>query len=68
MRAEGAGSQRLLDVLLAREGLNRAALVVADRPAAAAPATASGAPEDQAAVAALIARIDEALNQDGRLL
>jgi excisionase family DNA binding protein len=33
MRAEGAGSQRLLDVLLAREGLNRAALVVADRPA-----------------------------------
>ena len=44
------------------------AFVVADRPAAAAPATASGAPEDQAAVAALIARIDEALNQDGRLL
>ena len=44
------------------------AFVVADRPAAAAPATPSGAPEDRAAVAALIARIDEALNQDGRLL
>ena len=33
MRAEGAGSQRLLDVLLAREGLDRAALTVAARPA-----------------------------------
>jgi molybdate-binding protein len=33
MRAEGAGSQRLLDVLLARDGLDRAALSVADRPA-----------------------------------
>jgi excisionase family DNA binding protein len=33
MRAEGAGSQRLLDVLLARDGLDRAALTVAARPA-----------------------------------
>lgn len=33
MRSEGAGSQRLLDVLLAREGLSRAALVVAPRTA-----------------------------------
>lgn len=32
-RAEGAGSQRLLDVLLAREGLTIADLVTADRPA-----------------------------------
>lgn len=31
MRAEGAGSQRLLDVLLAREGLSRAALIIAGR-------------------------------------
>lgn len=41
---------------------------VADRPAAVAPATPSAAPEDRSAVTALIARIDEALNQDGRLL
>lgn len=32
-RAEGAGSQRLLDVLLAREGLTAADLAVAERPA-----------------------------------
>jgi cell division protein ZapA len=44
------------------------AFLVADRPAAAMPATAGTAPEERAAVAALIARIDEALNQDGRLL
>lgn len=37
---------------------------VADRTAEA----SSGAPEDQAAVAALIAHIDETLKQDGRLL
>ncbi|WP_209427575.1 helix-turn-helix transcriptional regulator [Pararhodobacter sp. SW119] len=32
-RAEGAGSQRLLDVLLAREGLSAADLTTVDRPA-----------------------------------
>lgn len=32
IRGEGAGSQRLLDLLLAREGLSPAALTVADRP------------------------------------
>jgi putative molybdopterin biosynthesis protein len=32
-RAEGAGSQRLLEVLLAREGLSLAALTFVDRPA-----------------------------------
>lgn len=32
-RAEGAGSQRLLDVLLAREGLSAGQLATADRPA-----------------------------------
>lgn len=31
VRAEGAGSQRLLDVLLAREGLSRAALTTTER-------------------------------------
>ena len=33
LRSEGAGSQRLLDVLLAREGLSRAALVTTGQPA-----------------------------------
>lgn len=33
MRAEGAGSQRLLDVLLSREGLSRAAIATTPRPA-----------------------------------
>lgn len=31
IRTEGAGSQRLLDVLLAREGVSRAALITTDR-------------------------------------
>lgn len=33
LRSEGAGSQRLLEVLLAREGLSRAALVTTGQPA-----------------------------------
>jgi excisionase family DNA binding protein len=33
LRSEGAGSQRLLDVLLTREGLSRAALVTTGQPA-----------------------------------
>ena len=44
------------------------AFVVADRPAAPAPLADGVGSEDRVAVSTLIARIDEALNQDGRLL